>query len=237
MSGVEIDIESIGRPAHRKLMSGGAIRVKAPSSGNSMKVTLHPIVAKKVMSAFKKGKASTITGEGIFGTPMDILLKKAGVKKKAYAVGDKVRKPLAAATVTGILAGATMLGAAQPELAPYLSVAAPILARSAGKYIESPSSFGVYAKGYSGKRINPLIGTAQQIGMATIEEQIKPTKPLDFSKAVAEEEAMTGTGFGGRGKMYEKSSLSNKLIGNAALKSQPMGVNFQWNNTLGRGLY
>jgi hypothetical protein len=264
-----IDIAKLSKQAQRKLMKGGAIRVSPPNEKGSMKMPLHPEVAKRIMRAFNKGKGATLSGEGIFGEwgddLMDLAGKELGVKnlrKSLYKVGDLVKKPVSKAAQTGILSGAAALGVYQPYLAPYLAAGAPVLARAAGRYIEDPKDYGVYAKGYRGKRQNPLIAGIKTIAGEELKnylgEQLKgamgensiPTPANLAPSSVGE--GMVGRFGAGRRRMvggrimgYEKSSIGNSLLNAPALMSQPFSTNFQFGHTLppalqgnrGTGLY
>ena len=265
-----IDIAKLSKQAQKKLMKGGAIRVSPPNEKGSMKMPLHPEVAKRIMRAFNKGKGATLSGEGIFGEwgddLMDLAGKELGVKnlrKSLYKVGDLVKKPVSKAAQTGILSGAAALGVYQPYLAPYLAAGAPVLARAAGRYIEDPKDYGVYAKGYRGKRQNPLIAgiktiageelknyLGEQLKGAMGEDALIPTPANLAPSSVGE--GMVGRFGAGRRRMvggrimgYEKSSIGNSLLNAPALMSQPFSTNFQFGHTLppafqgnrGTGLY
>jgi hypothetical protein len=166
------------------------------------------------------------------------------------------------AAQTGILSGAAALGVYQPYLAPYLAAGAPVLARAAGRYIEDPKDYGVYAKGYRGERQNPLIAGIKTIAGEELKhylgEQLKgamgensiPTPANLAPSSVGE--GMVGRFGAGRRRMvggrimgYEKSSIGNSLLNAPALMSQPFSTNFQFGHTLppalqgnrGTGLY
>ena len=266
-----IDIATLSKQAKKKLMKGGAIRVSPPNEKGSMKMPLHPEVAKRIMKSFNKGKSATLSGEGIFGewgdNLLDLIGKETGIKnlrKSVYKVGDIIKKPVSKATQGAILSGATALGVYQPYLAPYLATGAPVLARAAGRYIEDPKDYGVYAKGYKGKRQDPLKATiktiageelknylGEQLKGATGDKDAKIPTPANLAPSSVGE-GMVGRFGAGQRKMvggrimgYEKSSIGHNLLNNPALMSQPLSINFQFGHTLppafqgnrGTGLY
>jgi hypothetical protein len=100
-----------------------------------------------------------MAGQGIFGKKFDKLLKKAGIKKLAYSIGDQI-KPLAKAGITaGLTAGATSLGAIQPELIPFLPGGVAGLSGLAYDYLDNPSK---YQSGFSGIKGKPVRSLAEQ---------------------------------------------------------------------------
>lgn len=90
-------------------------------AGHNMQMTGHEI------------QKNIIHGSGIFGKRGDDLLKKAGIKRAAYAVGDAL-KPMVHGAID---AGAAALGVSQPELLPFAAGGASLL----HSYIDNPGSF------------------------------------------------------------------------------------------------
>ena len=83
----------------------------------------------------KNSRRGAIEGTGIFGKKVDEKLKKAGVKKLAYKLGDAV-KPM---VKTAIDAGIVMAGSQVPMLTPaFMSVGGV-----AKQYLDKPGDFGV----------------------------------------------------------------------------------------------
>jgi hypothetical protein len=63
---------------------------------------------------------SAMAGQGIFGKKGDRLMKKWGIKKAMYQLGDDFKPMVKAGLSTALTAGSTALGASNPELLPYL---------------------------------------------------------------------------------------------------------------------
>ena len=117
----------------------------------------------------KNFEALPFAGEGIFGKKFDRLLKKAGIKKTAYAVGDAL-KPLAKAGITaGLTAGATALGAVQPELVPFLPAGVAGMSGLAYDYLDNPSK---YQRGFSGIKGKPVRSMAEQVVKSKLNEKL-----------------------------------------------------------------
>ncbi len=118
--------------------------------------------------AYKKANPE-MKGDGIFGKKFDKVLKKAGVKKAAYAIGDEL-KPLAkAGIVAGLTSGATALGAVQPELIPFLPAGVAGMTGLAYDYLDNPSK---YQSGFSGIRGRPVRSLAEKAVKAKVNEKI-----------------------------------------------------------------
>ena len=80
-------------------------------------------------------RRGSIEGGGIFGKKVDDKLKKAGIKKLAYAVGDAA-KPMVQSAID---AGIVMAGSQVPMLTPALMSMGGL----AKQYLDKPSDFGV----------------------------------------------------------------------------------------------
>ena len=177
-----------------KLRNGHRVRIK---KGMGFNVIVHPDTYHLVSRAFQKNKGievqlspeeiemnrslspeqhmemkkanPEIAGEGIFGKKFDRLLKKAGIKKTAYAVGDAL-KPLAKAGITaGLTAGATALGGIQPELIPFLPAGVAGMSGLAFDYLDNPSK---YQSGFSGVKGKPVRNMAEQIVKSKLNEKL-----------------------------------------------------------------
>jgi len=177
-----------------KLRNGHSVRIKR---GTGFNLIVHPENYHLVSRAFAKNKGVEISlspeeiemnrslspeqhaefkrsqpelaGQGIFGKKFDRLLKKAGIKKTAYAVGDAL-KPLAKAGITaGLTAGATALGGVQPELIPFLPAGVAGLSGLAYDYLDNPSK---YQSGRSGIKGKPVRNFAEQVVKSKLNEQL-----------------------------------------------------------------
>ena len=93
------------------------------------------IMGEEPITISKNSRRGAIEGTGIFGKKVDEKLKKAGIKKLAYKLGDSV-KPM---VKTAIDAGIVMAGAQVPMLTPALMG----LGGVAKQYLDKPGDFGV----------------------------------------------------------------------------------------------
>lgn len=168
----------------RKLRAGRPVRIK---KGTGFNLIVHPGTYNVVSRAFAKNAGSQITlspeeielnrqtspeqhqllkesqdgefaGQGIFGHKFDRMLKKAGIKKAAYAIGEHFKTPLKAALTAGIATGATALGTAQPELLPLIAPGAVGLTTLATDYIDNPNKY----LGKSGIKGTPVRSLAEK---------------------------------------------------------------------------
>ena len=177
-----------------KLRNGHRVRVK---KGTGFNVIVHPGTYHLVNRAFTKNKGVEIAlspeeietnkglspeqhtelqeaqpemaGQGIFGKKFDKALKKAGIKKLAYRLGDEY-KPMAKAGITaGLASGATALGAVQPELVPFLPAGVGALSGLAYDYLDNPNK---YQRGFSGIKGKPVKSLAEQAVKARLNEKL-----------------------------------------------------------------
>ena len=139
-----IDIQKPTSRVLSKMRNGHPCRIK---HGSGFQIGVDANRLKQIHKAFKKGAAHTlsltadeihhnlINGTGIFGSSFDKALKKAGVKKLAYAVGDAAKPMVKQAIDTGITAASMQV----PMLAPaFMGVGG-----MAKAYLDNPASFGV----------------------------------------------------------------------------------------------
>lgn len=177
-----------------KLRNGHRVRIK---KGEGFNVIVHPGTYNLINKAFEKNRGVEIAlspeeieinralspeahmaykkanpeikGEGIFGKKFDKMLKKAGIKKLAYSIGDQI-KPLAKAGITaGLASGATALGAVQPELVPFLPAGVAGLSSLAYDYLDNPDK---YQRGFSGIKGKPVRSLAEQAVKARMNEKL-----------------------------------------------------------------
>lgn len=266
-----------------KLRNGHSVRIK---KGTGFNVIVHPENYKLASRAFAKNKGVEITlspeeiemnrglspeqhaqfkeaqpelaGQGIFGKKFDKMLKKAGIKNAAYAIGDNL-KPLAKAGLTaGLTAGATALGTVQPELVPFLPAGVAGLSGLAYDYLDNPSK---YQSGYSGIRGKPVKNFAEQVVKSKLNEKLNEQlgTNYDYMSRAGIENALAqsasaelnkasiaprfsqppaeiyGVGFG-RHKTMDRSIMGRgTIVGQyvpQALVSQPLSANFQFQHFL-----
>ena len=135
----------------------------------------------------------TIEGQGIFGHKFDRYLKRKGVKKMAYQIGDILKPGAKAAITAGLTAGATSLGAFQPQLIPYLPAGVAGASALAYDYLDNPTKYqgsqpksgltsravkdyaGQVAKSQAEKLINDHLGTnygyMNQAGIGNLQQE------------------------------------------------------------------
>jgi len=115
------------------------------------------------------------TGGGIFGKWGDRMLEKAGVKDMAYQLGDVLKPHAKKLVLGGLTAGATALGAMQPELIPFLAPGVGMASSMANEYLDHPGKYQPHedespvehyknlakseAKSHANKLINQHLGT------------------------------------------------------------------------------
>ena len=207
-----------------------------------------------------------IAGQGIFGKKFDKLLKKGGIKKIAYTVGDVAKPFVKEAISQGLNAGAQALAAYQPELAPLLPVGVKGMESLSSSYLDHPGKL----QGVSNKKqqepssSNSLNRSALSAYLASILNSQQGTNydymnraGLDNMRASNMSSDITRRQIDARTSMpIDRSSMGSglrvshqsKLLGHTppALVSQPMGANFQMSHFMpvqyqrshsGMGLY
>jgi hypothetical protein len=144
IAGIGIDIERLDVPTQKKL-------AKAFHSGKGIRLQLNE---------------REIHGTGLFGRKFDKLLKKGGVKKLVYKVGDAVKPAVNELLDQGITALASN---------PSTMALAPI-AMIGKDYINDPNKYqGVKGKGIFGKRADRLMKKAGvKKALYKIGDRIKP---------------------------------------------------------------
>jgi hypothetical protein len=144
IAGMGIDIAKLDVPTQKKL-------AKAYHSGKGLRLQLSP---------------QEIHGTGLFGRKFDKLLKKGGVKKLVYKVGDAVKPAVNELLDQGITALASN---------PSTMALAPI-AMVGKDYINDPNKYqGVKGKGVFGKKADRLMKKAGiKKAMYKIGDKIKP---------------------------------------------------------------
>jgi len=87
------------------------------------------------------GAEPVAEGKGIFGSAGDKAMKKLGVRKMAYQMGDYAKPALKAGIASALAAGGTALGAVQPELIPFIPGGAMGASMLVNSYLDNPSRF------------------------------------------------------------------------------------------------
>ena len=270
-----------------KLRNGHAVRIK---KGTGFNLLVHPETFHLVSRAFAKNKGMEvrlspeelemnrslspeqhmemkkaqpeIAGQGIFGSKFDRMLKKAGIKKAAYRIGDQIKPGVKASVLAGLASGATALGTANPALIPYLPGGVAGLSGLAFDYLDNPEK---YLSGISGIKGKPVKSMAEQFVKGKLNEKINQElgTNYDYMNRAGIENAMAqkalselnnasvssrfdeapapigGVGLyaGGRIRTMDRSIMGRGNMNSSAyfppaLTSQPLSANFQMQHFL-----
>lgn len=131
-----------------KLKRGKAVRINRPMYGSGMSVYVDDKKYKKLDKAMNNNKGMNLSlseteinhnrdidGEGLFGKAGDRLMKKIGIKKKAYKVGDVIKPAVKYATKKAVNAGvATAVTAATGN---------PLVGKVAAEVVSSQVNKGI----------------------------------------------------------------------------------------------
>ena len=141
----------------RKMIKGEPFRIKKGVNGEGV-MLVHKEKMPKIHRAFSKGKAHTLmlsqeevnaNGEGIFGDKFDKALKKHGIKKLAYKLGDSVKPGVVRAVRYGLPAAVGSAAVAE-TLASFglggmggaaLTAASMPIANELANYIDNPRAY------------------------------------------------------------------------------------------------
>lgn len=241
----------------RKLRKGHNVRIK---KGTGFNLIVHPENYHLASKAFAKNKGIEVklspeeieanrqtspethaqlqetqpemAGEGIFGKKFDRFLKKAGIKKIAYKVGD-VLKPIAKKGIDmGIKAGSQALSEYAPELAPALSESGSKLSGLASDYMDHPGK-------YQGKGLSNYgrMGRAGVRAMDAAQASASMSgDAITARRGLIPQEGLSGMGLGGRLGHREHGSIGRGAgmihFLPPALISQPLSANFQMSHFL-----
>jgi len=143
-----------------------------------------------------------LAGQGIFGKKFDKALKKAGVKKLAYKIGDEYKPMVKAGLTAGLTAGATALGTAQPELVPFLPAGVASLSALGYDYLDNPTK---YQRGFSGIKGKPMKSLAEQAVKAKLNERLNQELGTNY-------DYMNRAGLENASKMAVASKLNEESI-------------------------
>ena len=141
-----------------KLRNGHRVRIQPAMKGEGFNLIVHPERYDELSKTFRSGKGKEIQlspqelvanqhaaphmeGSGIFGSRFDRFLDKHGMKDAAYAVGDVIKPYAKAGIKTALTAGATALGAAQPQLIPLIAPGLIGASSLADDYLDNPGKY------------------------------------------------------------------------------------------------
>jgi hypothetical protein len=244
-----------------KLRNGHKVRI---TSGEGCLV-IHPDRYDSIEKTFRRGKGlnlqlspeeimmnkAEMAGEGIFGPGFDKFLKKVGIKKEVYALGDKLKGPLKktirafaekapAALGTAGAALATYVG--QPQLAPLAMKAGQELGKKARNYskkhiegyIDDPTAYQKNPKKFMDLKGVGMSGCGAKRDMrrAAVTKAV-----MDANDAGLMMGSQYGDGlYASGGGLYASSSRGRGLsivggrtmmgCGHPAMESQPLATNF-----------
>lgn len=195
-----------------KLRNGHKVRVKPPMEGEGVCLIVHPENYSLLSRTFSKNKGAEITlspdelvankeassqmeGNGIFGKKFDRGLRKVIGKKAQKELYGIAREflPLAQGGLTaGLTAGATALGAVQPELIPFLPAGVAGLSALGSDYLANPSKYQggkssslakEYAKDLALQRLNQELGTNMgNLSTASLNKAVADKASAELSK-------------------------------------------------------
>jgi len=175
------------------------------------------------------------SGRGIFGKTGDKVLKKLGVRDKAYKLGDVVKPAAKIAISAGLTAAAGEVSTAMPWAAPAFAGGASVGSELANRYLDKPGDFGV------GHGLPPMKRAGLGLHLANAQAAVLARKTLPMmTRGIGSSGAGLGAGLGRRrtglrqGSRLATMNVHGNLLQKIpqALLSQPYAVNFMWANTL-----
>lgn len=168
-----------------------------------------------------------LAGQGIFGKKFDKSLKKAGIKKLAYQVGDAAKPLVKQGIKQGLDAGVMALNSYAPEMAPFTQIGANALNKQIDKKIDGHGFRQLRNDAYNKLHDNILSGDMDAMSI----KQRFMGKGLGGGMGYG-----LGTGLGGSIHGHNYKGMNHPMgFGHPALASQPNGVNFNMNNMLPPG--
>lgn len=181
-----------------------------------------------------------LSGRGIFGKRFDKSLKKAGIKKIAYQVGDAAKPLVKQAIKQGLDAGVMALDSYAPEMAPFTQIGANALNKQIDKKLDGKGFKQLKNDALNKLHSNILSGKmdAMSIKKRYAGEGLYAGHGMGagYGLGLGLGSGMRGRGLGGNidGHNY-KGTNSPMGFEHPALMSQPDGVNFNMNNMLPPG--
>lgn len=264
-----IRIKHLSDKVKSRIRNGHQVRITPMSigaEGEGLPLIVHSNRFNHISRVIKQGKGlqvqlspeelhhnRSVGGEGIFGKKFDNALKKAGVKKLAYAVGSAV-KPFAQKAIT-------TLGQAGEA---YLPGVSSLVAHTANDYLDRPEEYQkAVREGMRDMKHNKPTGNFKSRAIDLLADKIKEHTGEDVgvldkagaSKAMADRMSAElakrvgvaraegnglyagrglglGLGMGAFGRRREYHSVGGRhtMMGQGvpALVSQPYGVNYQF---------
>jgi hypothetical protein len=258
-----IRIKHLSDKVKSRIRNGHQVRISPMSvgmEGEGLPLMVHSNRLNNITKCIKQGKGlqvqlspeelhhnKSVGGEGIFGKKFDRTLKKAGVKKLAYAVGSAV-KPFAQKAIT-------TLGQAGEA---YLPGVSSLVAHTANDYLDRPEE---YQKAFREEMRHKPTGNFKSKAIDLLADKIKEHTGEDVgvmdkagaSKAMADRMSAElakrvgtaraegsglyagrglglGLGMGMRRREYHSVGGRHTMMGQGvpALVSQPYGVNYQF---------
>lgn len=213
-----------------KLRNGRKVRIKKPDiEGGGMCLLVEPDRYSLITKTFSRGKGvdlqltpaeilanqtTPVEGGGIFGRKFDKSVERTlgrRGKKQLYNYASDVLNPLAkGALLTGLAAGATTLGAVQPELIPFLPAGVAGASYFINDYLDKPSAYNKsknlkekkslaskYLEDQALGKINAELGTnLGNLSRSAIQGAIQDKLASELTAAQIEARRMAGYGLG-----------------------------------------
>jgi hypothetical protein len=223
-----------------KLRNGHRVRIKKAISGKGVCLVVDPSNYDLISRTFSRNKGLEISlspqelfanqeaspemeGQGIFGKKFDRAVGKLIGKDNRKAVYGTARDflPAAQAALTAALAaGGTALGAAQPELIPFIAPGVATASAFGSDYLANPSKYQSNAGGSKAKLATTLAGRYAQ------------------DQALQQINAQTGANLGSLDRASIQSAITNKAIQDMnAMAIQQKTSDGGYGDLWGQGLY
>jgi len=243
-----------------RLRNGHKVRIKPPMEGEGFSsLVVSPDMYSIITRAFSRGKGSEILlspaelsenkeaapeleGKGIFGKTGDKIMKKLGIKKIAYKIGDVVKPLVKQAIGYGIEAIVDALVASQPEFAPFRIGAIAVAKNLEEDFLDHPSKYQdalsspSKAKALIKQKVRDfLVASAKAYATAGVSNQVSGTgTPILDQKFSVNDVVRTGKKLFGKGTpiLDQKFSVNDivrtgkKLVGRGTpILDQKFSVN------------
>jgi len=215
-----------------RLRNGHKVRIKPPMEGEGFSsLVVSPDMYSIITRAFSRGKGSEILlspaelsenkeaapeleGKGIFGKTGDKIMKKLGIKKIAYKIGDVVKPLVKQAIGYGIEAIVDALVASQPEFAPFRIGAIAVAKNLEEDFLDHPSKYQdalsspSKAKALIKQKVRDfLVASAKAYATAGVSNQVSGTgTPILDQKFSVNDVVRTGKKLFGKGMRRSHSA-------------------------------
>ncbi len=218
-----------------------------------------PEAARELHAASEEMGAEPVSeGKGIFGSAGDKAMKKLGIRKMAYQMGDYAKPAVKAGLTAALNAGGTALGVVQPELVPFIPGGVMAGSLLANDFLDHPSRY----MGKSGtKHVNAARSSAQQavhnelndqlnqqlgtnygyLGRAGLDNAVSNMAAAQLAQAgidarygISPSHTVSGEGIRHRGIVGRGGGMIGygSVYHPPALVSQPFAANFQFQHFL-----